>query len=469
MDFCQILAPKQKALQVNLDNKIYGTFSEIGAGQEVARHFFQAGGAAGTIAKTMSAYDMLISDTIYGKEKNGRYVCQDRLTKMIDHEWELLKDRLAPARGSNTTFFVFADTVAAKSFSGKGECHGWLGVRFQHGPNESASELIVHIRMLDQENIQQQEAVGLLGVNMIHACFYNREDRGQFVTSLMDNLSTRRIEIDMISVSGPALDHMDSRVLSLELVKRRYTQAVMFDQSGKVIGARDYLYKRNLVVLRGSFRPPTHVNMDMLKCGREMLAEELSEIEKDNIISLPEISMSKLIERGEVSTRDFLARVDLLSALGQVVMISNFDSYFEVNEFLDSICKKKIVFVTGVYNLQEILDIRMYQSFHSAILGGLGSLFGHNTKLFIYPAVDDSDNDKLLSIEDISYDPSIESLVRYLKENKKLLNVDNYNQAYSMIWSRTVLKMIQENKSGWESMVPEIVSKIVKEKKLFSN
>lgn len=468
MDFCQILAPKQKALQVNLDNKIYGTFSEIGAGQEVARHFFQAGGAAGTIAKTMSAYDMLISDTIYGKEKNGRYVCQDRLVKMIDHEWDLLNDRLAPVRAANTTFFVFADTVAAKSFSGKGECHGWLAVRFQHAPNEAASELIVHIRMLDQENIQQQEAVGLIGVNMIHACFYNREDKNQFVTSLMDNLSTRRIEIDMISVSGPALSHMDSRVLSLELVKRRYTHAVMFDQTGKVIGARDYLYKRNLVVLRGSFRPPTHVNMDMLKCGTQMLASELSEIEKENIIALPEISMSKLIERGEVSTRDFLARVDLLSALNQVVMISNFDSYFEVNEFLDSISRKKIVFMTGVYNLQEILDVRMYQGFHSAILGGLGSLFGHNTKLFIYPAVDDSDHDKLLSIEDISYDESIESLVRYLKENKKLVNVDNYNEAYSMIWSRTVLKMIEEGKSGWESMVPEIVSKIVKEKKLFS-
>lgn len=469
MDICQILAPKQKALQINLDHKIYGAFSEIGAGQEVARHFFQAGGAAGTIAKTMSAYDMLISDTIYGKEKNGRYVCQDRLHKMIDHEWDLIVDRLGPTRGEDTTFFVFANTVAAKSYSGKGECHGWLAVRFQHAPNSEASELTLHIRMLDQENIQQQEAVGVIGVNMIHACFYNREDKNQFVSSLMDNLTTRRIEIDMIRVSGPALAHMDSRILSLELVKRRYTHAVMFDGSGHVIQARDFLYKKNVVVIRGSFRPPTHVNMDMLSCGKRMLEASLEDSEKKNIVALPEISMSKLIERGEVSNRDFLARIDLLSALKQNVMITNFDNYFELNEFLDSVTRRKIAFVTGVYNLQEILDIKKYEGLQSAILGALGTLLGHNTNVYVYPAVDDSDSENLLTLNDIKYDNSIKGLVNHLIETKRIANVDQFNESYSTIWSRTVLKMIQENKPGWEDMVPEVVGQEVKKKKLFQN
>jgi len=466
MDFCQILEPKQKALQINLDNKIYGTFAEIGAGQEVARNFFQAGGAAGTVAKTMSAYDMTFSDSIYGKEKSGRYVCQDRVMKMLDYEYDLLVDRLGKVRGSDTTFFVFADTVAAKSYSGKGECHGWLAVRFQHAPNAKASELLLHIRMLDQENVQQQEAVGLIGVNMIHACFFHRDDKGKFVSALMDNLSTRRIEIDMIHVSGEALSHMDSRILSLELVKRKYTKVVMFDENGKAIQARDYLYKKNLVVLRGSFRPPTHVNMDMLKCGLEIIKEEVSEGEE--ILGLPEVSMSKLIERGEVSNRDFLARVDLLTALKQVVMISNFANYFEVNEFLENVSRRNIIFVTGVYNLQEILDIKKYENCPSGILGGLGTLFGKQTKLAVYPALDDDDSSKLNHIDDVKYDPSIKSIVNYFFENQRLINVKNFNEDYSAIWSRTVLKMIEDGESGWEEMVPDVVAKHVKTQKLFS-
>jgi hypothetical protein len=469
MDFCQILEPKQKALRINLDNKIYGTIAEIGAGQEVARHFFQAGGAAGTIAKTMSAYDMVISDKIYGREKSGRYVCQERVEKMLEYEYGLVVDRLDEARGADTQFFAFADTVAAKSYSGLGDCHGWLGVRFQHSPKAAPSEILLHVRMLDQENIQQQEAVGILGINLIYACFNYANDPVKIVSTLMDNLTTRRIEIDMIRVNGEAFEGIDSRILSLELVKRKYTNMVLFDENGQVMAAKDSLYKKNLVVLRGSFRPPTHVNMDMLNCGKKLFLKELPKEEHDRLEVLPEISMSKLLERGEVDNKDFLARVDLLSTLKQKVLITNFDGYFSLNMALQPICKKKIVFVTGVYNLQEILDIEKYKSKPSGILGALGELFGHSTQLFVYPAQDDDDATKLKTIKDVPYDDSIKHIVTHLLENKLLEDVEDYNPEYSAIWSRTVLKMIQNGDDGWDKMVPSEVAKMVKEKGLFKS
>lgn len=469
MDFCQILGPKQKALQINLDNKIYGTIAEIGAGQEVARHFFQAGGAAGTIAKTMSAYDMTISDTIYGKEQSGRYVCEDRLVRMLNREYELLNERLSDERGKDTTFFVFSDTVAAKSYSGRGECHGWLGVRFQHKPGAAPSDLIIHVRMKDQENVQQQEAVGLLGVNMLFSCFNYCSEPKRFVSTLLDNLTSRRLEIDMIRISGDAFAGVDSRILSLELVKRKYTKAIMFDECGQVLQAKDSLYKKNLVVLRGSFRPPTHVNIDMLKCGRQMFTKTLDESEKENLEVLSEISMSKLIERGEVDNKDFLARIDLLTSLKRKVLITNFDNYFELNRFLVKNSKKKLAFVTGVYNLQEILDVNNYIDNPSGIMGGLGELFGHSTNLYIYPSLDDEDQSKLRTISDVPFDDSISNIVAHLIANNLIQDVKDYNKNYSKIWSRTVLKMIQNDEAGWEDMVPTEVAEVVKAKGLFRN
>ena len=465
MDFCQILGPKQKALSINLDNTLYGAFAEIGAGQEVARYFFRAGGAAGTVAKTMSAYDMVISDTIYGREDGVRYVSEERLKMMLEHEYNLLVDRLGPIRGHDTRFFAFSNTVAAKSYSGKGECHGWLGVKFQHKTGASPSELIVHIRMLDQENIQQQEAVGLFGVNMLHSCFNFAKEPVKFVSSLMDNLTNRRIVIDMIRVNGEAFSGIDSRILSLELVKRKYTKAVMFGADGGVISATDTLYKKNVVVCRGSFRPPTLVNIDMLDCGKKMLQEEVGSDEP--VVVLPEISMSKLLERAEqVNNADFLARVDLMAELGHNVLITNFDNYFELNTYLQ-FTKKKIAFITGVFNLEQILMLDNYQSTCSGIMGGLGELFGHMTKLYIYPVIDDNDNTKWRKIADLNFDKSIKKLVEHLKDNQLIIDVKDYDKKLIGIWSRTILAMIKEGKSGWEKMVPEKVAKKVIKDKLF--
>ncbi len=469
MDFCQILSAKQKALQINLDSNIYGSFAEIGAGQEVAREFFRAGGAAGTIAKTMSAYDMQISDAIYGVEESGRYVSQGRLYKMLDTEFSKMYKRLKDERGNSTKFFTFADTVAAKSYSGRGECHGWLGVRFQHERGAEPSDLIIHVNMLDQENLQQQEAVGYLGVNMIHSCFYNAHEHGQghFVASLMDNLSSSRLRIDMIDVRGPAFKGLDPRILSLELVKRKFTSAVMFDENGSVVQIKDYLYRKPLVVLRGSFRPPTKGNIDALKVGREHLCTT----EKcENVVTLSEISMSKLLSRSEaIDNADFLARVDVLAKLKQKVLITNFASYFELNQFLQPISKSEIAFITNTYNLNEILNIKQYADAKFGILGGLGELFGLNTKLYLYPCADDNDPNNRLGFDDVTYDKSLEFLVKYLRDNKLIVELENYDFEASGIWSRTVIEMIENGQSGWENMLPDEVVDLVKKNKLFKN
>ena len=292
----QTLGPKQKAFQINLDTTIYGSFAEIGAGQEVVRHFFRAGGAAGTVVKTMSAYDMKFSDDIYGQEKNGgRYVSESRILKMLEHEFSLLEERLEDRRDT-TCFFAFADTVAAKSYGRKTRHHGWMGLRFQHEPTAPVSEIMIHVRMLDKENLQQQEALGYIGVNLIYACFHHTGSRELFVHSLIDNLSTDRIEIDMIRIQGPAFRGRDSRLFSLELVKRNFCKAVMFDAKGQVLQASDALYGKNVVLCRGSYRPPTLLNLDMLEKGTKSFREEINSDGKD-ILVVPEISMSKLVER----------------------------------------------------------------------------------------------------------------------------------------------------------------------------
>ncbi len=467
MDFCQVLNAKQKALAINLNNHIYGSFAEIGAGQEVGRHFFRAGGAAGTIAKTISAYDMTVSDTVYGKSTSGRYVSESRLVKMLDREYLQLIDRLGKVRDDQTKFFAFADTVAAKSFRGNRECHGWLGVRFQDEAKGEHSDVIIHVRMLDRDNLQQQEALGMIGVNLVHACYNYTDSSSRFVSALMDGLTTERLEIDMIRVSGPAFHGVDSRLLSLELVKKRFCTSIMFEADGSVVQATDALYKKNIVVCRGSFRPPTFVNLDMLNTGLANFKEDLPSEERKNILVLPEISMSKLIERGEVDNDDFLARVDLLGSLGHRVLITGFDSYHSLNQYLSRYSKKSVAFAMGIYNLEEILNLDNYEEAPEGLLGAVGSLLGHNTRLYVYPAGDESQPDKLKTVECIKLDDSLAFLLMYLIENDFVKDMKGFDPSYSSIWSRTVLRMIQNGEKGWDKMVPPTVAKTVKKKKLF--
>lgn len=459
------LGQSQKALEINLNPNIYGTFAEIGAGQEVARSFFRAGGAAGTIAKSISAYDMTMSDAIYGKEVSGRYVCEDRLQRMLDIEYNILTSRLTGIRHSETTFFAFADTVSAKAYKGKGENHGWIGIKFQHLPGAKPSQVILHMSMLDAENVQQQEAIGLLGVNLVYAVYHDAKNREKFISGLMDGLSASRIKIDMIRVSGPAFLGVDSRLLCLELVKMKLCEAVIFDVDGEVLQASDVLYKKNVLVVRGAFRPPTNLSLDMLECGLVKFRDSLSQSEKENIIVIPEISMSLLLDRGFVDNEDFLARVDLLSALGQRVLISNSESYSELNMFFTKYAKKKIAFVMAAYNFEEILN-HTYANSKFGLIGSLGTLLEPDTKLYIYPASND-ETEEIKSIESINVSAELSFLLLYLIENHYIEDITNYNPDVVHIWSRKILKMIQEGAEGWEKFVPPSVAKTVKTKCLF--
>jgi hypothetical protein len=378
----ELLTTNRKALTINLGESRYGTIAEIGAGQEVARYFFQAGGASGTIAKTMSAYDMAFSDAIYGKAP--RYVSRERLTTMLNHEYSLLEERLAGTRGNRTAFFVFADTVATRSFKGDNDAHGWMGIRFQVHPQEPPNDIILHLRMWDKEAVLQQEALGIFGVNFIYGAFFYRTAPEKFIRSLVDNLSTDRIEVDMLKFAGPAFAQVDNRLLSLLLVQTGLTNAVMFGPDGDVLQPSEVLYKKAILVERGSFRPVTLVNLDMLNCATAQFLQEPA-VKGKPVMVLMEITMNNLLAAGRLDAADFLARVDLLGAIGYTVLISNYPEFFRLTSYFRRYTKEMIGVALGINNLVEIFNEKYYDNLEGGILESFGRLFRNAVKLFVYP------------------------------------------------------------------------------------
>jgi hypothetical protein len=455
---------KGKALKINLDPLFYGTFAEIGAGQEVARQFFQAGAASGTVAKSMSAYDMTFSDAIYGKEAHGRYVCMSRVEKMLDHEFSLLQDRLSKPRGDRTQFFAFADTVAtATQFNSKQQAHGWMGIRFQAAPMGEVNEVIVHVKMLDTLALYQQEALGIFGVNLIFAAFYYHTNVDAFLTSLIDHLGKERIEINVIRCKGPLFKQMNNKLLNLDLVKRGYTDAVLFNETGEVVLAADEFYKKNVQIVRGSFRPPTLVNFDIIKSGLDTFATH-EKIGKEEITSVAEITMTNLSSAG-LEAEDFLARVEMITALKQKVLISNIPQYYKLVEYLNSFKVKKIGLVLGGYNFKQIFD-ENYHEANGSIFLALGQLFHNNVTVYVYPYKNEI-GDESIDLGNISFSDKIQHLVRHLVDSGRLAQIKNFNDKILHIFSRKVLNQIKNCEKGWEESVPEEVAKIIKEKSLY--
>src|SRR3954469_20749339 len=378
----ELLTTNRKALTINLDERKYGTFAEIGAGQEGARVFFQAGGASGTIAKTISAYDMNFSDAIYGKAP--RYVSRERLDLMLDHEYNLLLERLAAQRGERTTFFVFADTVATKGYKGTNDAHGWMGVRFQSEAGGPPSDVLLHVRMWDKENVLQQDALGIAGTNLIYAAFYYRDDPKRFIESLVDNLGIQRIEVDMLKFSGPAFAGVDNRLMALYLVQYGLTNAVMFGQEGNVLQPSEVLYKKAILVERGSFRPVTHVNVDMLNCATAQFVQEPPVKGKD-IVVIMEITMNNLLAAGALDAQDFLSRVDLLGELGFTALISNYSEYYRLTTYFRRYTKEMIGVAMGINNLLEIFNEKYYEHLDGGILESFGRMLKNAVKLYVYP------------------------------------------------------------------------------------
>ena len=459
----EILDTRQKALRINLDLRRYGTFAEIGAGQEVVRWFFRVGGAAGTIAKSISAYDMAVSDAYYGPCE--RYVCRQRLQSMLDYEYAHNLSQLDETRGDVTSFFAFADTVSARNFKGTNECHGWMGVKFQAHPRDQESQIIIHVRMLDAENPLQQEALGIVGVNLLYGAFFLSHEPEQLVESLLDNLSTQRLEIDMIEFSGIAFRHVDNRMMSLKLVQLGLSNAAMFAADGTMLQPSEVLYKKSILVERGSFRPVTHVNIDMLRCAQEKFSQEPG-VRSNEVVSLMEITMNNLLADGKLDHRDFLARVDLLAAEGLTVMISNYFEYYRLAAYLARYTKQKMAITMGAASLRELFDEKFYAQLDGGILESFGRLFKNDLKLYIYPLLDPATGD-LTAVQNFEVAPKLRKLFEYLVDRGCIEQLNNFNEKYLLIFSRDVLSKIKNGDAAWEEMVPHEVAEIIKRRGYF--
>lgn len=460
-----ILSASQKALRVNLNPEIYGTFAEIGAGQEVVRHFFRAGGASGTIAKAMSAYDKDFSDAIYGKEDKGRYVCKPRLDNMLAHEYRLIEERLDRKIHPNKKFFAFADTVATINYQKTIQGHGWIGLKFQTAPEKEPNVVILHVRLHETDALLQQASVGLLGVNLLYGCYFFYTKPRELLLSLYDNIARDQIEIDMIQMTGPDFDHVDNRLLSLQLVRNGMTDAVIFSPDGKNLQAADILYKKNILALRGSFRPVTKVNLDMIEKGKAIFEND-NKVDKSQIQVLYEITLNNLRAEGDIDEQDFLDRADILCSLGQTVLVSNYSKYYKLVEYFTKYTTKRMSIIMGTNMLMELFSERYYRDLNGGILEAFGILFSRDLKIYLYP-FKDGVSGELFTSANCPVHPRLKPLYNYLVYNKRLIDITEYNPDVLNIYSKDVLEMIHHGHSGWENLVPDQVDKIIKDNNLF--
>jgi hypothetical protein len=460
----QILKTEQKALEINLNDIIYGTFAEIGAGQEVARNFFQVGAAAGTVAKTMSAYDKTYSDTIYGGKNAGRYVSEKRLYKMLEHEYKLMEERLEDVR-PDSCFFAFADTVQAINYARTVKGNGWIGLRFQCIPGGEYNDLVLHVRMLDKNNRQQQEAIGILGVNLIYAAFMYRGTPEEMIVSLMDGLKSR-IKIDMVRISGPDLDHIDNRLLSLYLVKHSLTDVAMFNSEKKSIHASEFLYKKNLMVVRGNFKPPTVVSVDAFKTSFDQFLRE-SESDRESSKLIAEITLENLTRDHELDEKDYLDRADMLCALGHKVIISNCTNHQGLIDYLKDYKIQRLGLVIGAIELQEIFEKKYEENKDGRLLVAFGELFTQNIKVYVYPAKYKT-QEGLLTVDTMQVPEGIKFLYYHLKEQQQIVAVEGFNESLLDIIPSEILKDLRTvGNSTWESALPDDLVEIIKDKKAF--
>jgi hypothetical protein len=457
------LGTMQKALFINLDEKKYGTFAEIGAGQEVARNFFQAGGAAGTIAKSMSAYDMAVSDAIYGTEETSRYVCRSRVQKMLNREYPLLVDRVSGLRSKASQYFAFANTVAAKGYKSKKDCHGWMGIQLQLYPGAEPSEILLHVRMHDNSNTRQQEALGILGVNLVYGAFCHFNEPKKMLKSLMDNLTWERIEIDYCHFNGPYFEDVDNRKMALYLVQAELTSAVMLNSDGEIVLSSETLYKKNILVARGAFRPVTMVNVDMSNCAKEEFLKEKG-VTEENSIFLAEMTLAGATE--EIDLDDYLERANQLAELGVNIIISNYLRFFTLRAYLNRQSKKKLGIVLSVPNIIDIFNEQFYEGMEGGILEAFGKLFASGTRLFVYPRMH-IDTGELITTESLKVPEHLKYLYRHLLVNGYIVPLEGGDPAVMGIHSQNVLRDIQFGEGDWKSLVPESVYESIKTKKLF--
>lgn len=457
------LTTEEKALKINLSPDIYGSFAEIGAGQEVAANFFKAGGSSGTIAYTHSAYDMTVSDVKYGKAK--RYVCEERLLTMIETEYNQLHDNL-PDKAKDKRFFSFSNTVESLNYHKTNQGQGWVGIRFQLEPETEPNDIILHVKMHDNSHKAQQDALGILGVNLIHAAYFHYNDIHQFLTSIVHRLPRERMEIDMLRMSGPDFEEVDNRIIALNLVKKGMTDATMFDLTGAVLQPATALYKKNILLMRGRFRPVTKVHLDMIEIGEQQFKKEPG-VKKDDVRVVFELTLKDLTADGKISDKDFVDRAELLGSLGYTVMISNYLKHYKMVDYLSTIARgKQMGVIVGIYNMHTIFDERYYDNLPGGLLEAFGRGFGHKVKMYVYPACDVETGD-LYTFKDLRIPEHLGGLLEYMKVNNKLEGMQGYNESLLKIYSDDVLSKIKAGTTIWEEDVPERVVKAIKFLELF--
>jgi hypothetical protein len=464
-EFDPVPSIKSKALRVNLNEHIYGTFAEIGAGQETVRNFFRAGGSSGTIAKTMSAYDKDFSDAIYGIEKDARYVTEARLKSMLRYETDLIEQRISREKHPDKLFFSYANTVATIDYAKKYKGHGWLGIRFQTEPREEFSEIIIHVQFHENNAALQQISLGTMGTNLIYGAFYEYDKPKVLLQHLFDHLNSDQIEIDMINFTGPVFKDVDNRLMSLQLVKNGMTEAVMFEPSGNNVLPANELYKKNILTLRGSYRPVTKVNMNMYEKSLELfLNEKKVNLDKTKVIF--EITLKNLRSEGDIDEKDFLDRADLLGSLGQMVMISNFQEYYKVVEYFSQFTAERMGLTMGINTFLELFDEKYYRHLSGGILEAFGKLFFRDLKIYLHP-LKDPETGEIITSENLKVHPRMKELYKFFKDNGRVVDITDYDPKILNIYSREVHQMIVNGEKGWEEMLPPKTSAMIKEKKLF--
>jgi hypothetical protein len=456
--------PHQKALAVNLDGKVYGTIAEIGAGQETARGFFRAGGAAGTVAKTISAYDMTFSDAIYGPAK--RYVSRERLRAMLDHEYQLLLERLDPSRGAYTHFFAFANTVAARSYTHNTDGHGWLGIRFQARPREAPSQIDLHVNLHGKRNVEDQETLGVLGVNLIYGAMYLHDDADALLVSIMDQLYPELAEVDMLEFSGPAFDNIDNRLMALRLVQHGMSNAALFTADRHVVQVADTLWKKAVLVERSRFRPPTKFTIDLLDKAQQAFVEDTG-LAASDIVVLSEMTLSNLTEDEHIDVEDFLYRADILCELGKNVLISNYGEFYRLAQYLFRYTTLPIAIAMGLPSLRELFSEKYYDHLPGGILESFGRLFKQDLRLYVCPEID-TETGQLRDIHRLEVDEHLRHLYTHLLKNNFVKALETIEPAYLSIHSHEVLKQIRHGHCGWESQVPDKVVEMIKHQHLFN-
>lgn len=456
---------ERKALKINLNEGVYGTFAEIGAGQEVARHFFRVGGASGTIAKTISAYDKNFSDTIYGEEDDKRYVTETRLHKMLNREIMLLENRIPKKNHPNKMFFAYANTVATIDFAKKFKGHGWMGIRYQPAPEDPYNEIMLHVRFNQSEARLQQEAIGIMGVNLVHGAFYSHDEPKKLLKYLYDHIDRSAIEIDTINFSGPLFENIDNRILSLQLVKNGMTEAVMFNPEGNNVLPARALYKKNILVLRGSFRPVTKVNIDMFEKSFDIFIKE-QHVKEKNTEVIFEITLSNLTAQGEIDESDFMDRAKLLGSLGHTVMISDFKEYYRMVDYLSKYTKEQLGLAMGVSNFVEIFDEQYYEDVRGGILEAFGKMFHNNLKVYLYP-MKDFETGQIITSNNLKLHPRMKDFYKFFKYNGKIVDIFEYENDYLSIFSREILTKIRNGQKNWIDQLPSGVAEKIMNNDMF--